>query len=71
MQKNRLNLLVGYEAALRNSVSLVQKLLNEVDHNVDIIEADKKIKPDMIRWAKSTLQKPVETMTIKPDYEVQ
>jgi len=71
MQKNRLNLLGGYDAALGNSVSLVQSLLEKIDHNVDIIEADKKIMPNMISWAKSTLQKPVETMLIRPDHEGQ
>ena len=71
MKQNRLGV-GGYDAAaLGNSVSLVQSLLDRINHNVDIIEADKKVKPNIIRWANSTLQKPVETMLIRPDHEGQ
>jgi hypothetical protein len=49
----------------------VENLLRGVEHNVDIIEVDKKIRPDVVRWAKSTLQKPVEYKLIRPDYEGQ
>lgn len=49
----------------------VENLLIGVEHNVDIIEVDKKIRPDVVRWAKSTLQKPVEYKLIRPDYEGQ
>lgn len=62
MEKNRYNLksvFGSYGVSLLTANDFVENIMRKFDENITIIEVEKKMRPDLVRWAKSTLSKPV------------